>query len=91
MLSDGQKIYIPKLSETQNSVSVNGVSTGNISSKININSAGASDLDSLPGIGSVTAQKIIDARPYSAIEDLLNRKIVSQKVFDQIKEKISIY
>ena len=91
-LTDGQKIYIPKLSDAQKTGVVDGVSMdSSFSSKININSASTSDLDSLSGIGVVTAQKIIDARPYNSIDDLLNRKIVSSKVFEQIKDKISVY
>ena len=91
-LTDGQKIYIPKLSDMKKTGVVDGVSMdSSFSSKININSASISDLDSLSGIGVVTAQKIIDARPYNSIDDLLNRKIVSSKVFEQIKDKISVY
>ncbi len=56
--------------------------------KININTAAFSELDTLPGIGPVTAQKIITNRPYSSIEDLLTKKILSKSVFDKIKEKI---
>jgi len=44
----------------------------------------------LPGIGAVTAKKIIDARPYQDIAELVTKKILSQKVFDQIKEKLSL-
>lgn len=87
-LSDGAKIYIPKLGENaENLVSGSSFSTG----LININTASEKELDTLPGIGSVTANKIISGRPYLSINDLLDKSIVSSKVFTQIKEKITAY
>lgn len=56
--------------------------------KISINTATFSELDSLPGIGPTTAQKIISNRPYSSIKELLTKKIVSKSVFEKIKGKI---
>lgn len=88
-LSDSAKIYIPKVGES--SVQSSNSSVVSSSGLININSASSSELDSLPGIGLVTAQKIIDNRPYSQIEDLRNKKIVGQSVFEKIKDKISLY
>ena len=87
-VSDGSKIYIPRLGESvQADVSNSGI-VGNTGS-ISINSSGAQELDSLPGIGPVTAEKIISSRPYGSINDLLDKKVVSEKVFNQIKDKIS--
>jgi len=92
-LTDGAKIYVPSIGEA-----VNGASALNTSSEgviigtlININSASESQLDTLPGIGPVTAQKIIVGRPYGSVDELLNKKIVGAKVFGQIKDKISVY
>lgn len=42
--------------------------------KISLNNATASQLDSLPGIGTVTANKIIENRPYSSVEEILDKK-----------------
>lgn len=58
---------------------------------ININSATLAELDQLPGIGKILAQKIISNRPYSTIEDLLNKKVINKSVFEKIKSQISIY
>jgi competence protein ComEA len=85
-LADGQKVYIPKIGETEKVLS--STTTSNSPALININQASEKELDSLPGIGLVTAAKIINARPYSAIEDLINKKIVTSKVYSQIKDKI---
>lgn len=87
-LTDGQKIYIRRIGEDI-LTGASAVATGETQVAIDINSAGTKELDSLPGVGLVTAQKIIDNRPYQKIEDLLTKKVVSSRVFDSIKDKIA--
>lgn len=92
-ITDGGKLYIPKIGETpvaQNTTETTESTTvlGSDSSTININSATADQLDSLPGIGTVTAGKIISGRPYSSVQDLLTKQIVGQKEFDKIKDLV---
>lgn len=92
---DGSKIYIPSVGEvsglTSSPSTSSGSSTGDSSSNlININSASENELDSLSGVGIVTTAKIIDNRPYSTVEELLSKKIVSRTVFEKIKDKISV-
>ncbi len=61
-----------------------------VEQKISINTASQEELDTLPGIGKVTAEKIIKNRPYSSIEELLTKKIVGKSVYDKIKDKIAL-
>lgn len=58
--------------------------------KININSASMEELDTLPGVGKVTAQKIINNRPYQSIEELLTKKVVGKSVYEKIKDLVSL-
>lgn len=55
---------------------------------VDINSASKEELSTLPGIGDVYSQKIIDGRPYNTKRDLLTKKIVPQAAYDQAKDKI---
>jgi competence ComEA-like helix-hairpin-helix protein len=55
--------------------------------KIDINTANLQQLDQIIGVGPVTAQKIIDARPYSSIDDLLRVKGIGPATLQKIKEQ----
>ena len=62
--------------------------------KVNINTSTKEVLTSLSGIGEAKAQKIIDYRNenglFKSIEDLKNVTGISEKLFEQIKEFITI-
>ncbi|MBP9716694.1 MAG: ComEA family DNA-binding protein [Candidatus Levybacteria bacterium] len=85
-VSDGLKIYIPRTGEEILTEEVAGEASGSV---MNVNTASATDLESLPGIGAVTAASIIESRPFGQIDELLSRKIVGEATFEKIKDKIS--
>lgn len=97
-LADEEKIYVPIKGEqlpqiiAQSGLGNNNGSTEN--DKININTASLQELDSLPGIGPVTAQRIIDYRnkngPFKSIDEIKNVNRIGDKIFEQIKDKITI-
>lgn len=93
-LSDGSKVYVPvegdltSVSSLSGQTEVAGVST---QAKVNINTSSQSEIEALPGIGPVTAAKIISGRPYQQADDLLNKKVVSKSVFEKIKDSIVLY
>lgn len=64
------------------------------SEKININSASKEELDSLPGVGEVTAQKIIDYREenkeFKSIDEIKNVKGIGENKFNDLKDYICI-
>ncbi|GAG45667.1 unnamed protein product, partial [marine sediment metagenome] len=87
-LHDEDQVLVPRLGEQGNPDSASN------DEKIGINSASAALLDTLPGIGEVRSQSIVDSRqrdgPFSRIEELVERKLIPQSVFDQIRELITV-
>ena len=97
-VTDGQKIYIPKVGEeVKGNASITSSSSssgggGEVSGGlININTATQKELETLWGIGPVYAQNIIEQRPYSSVEELLSKKVVKQNVYDKNKETLTVY
>ncbi len=55
---------------------------------MDINTASEKDLATLKGIGEVRAKAIVKGRPYKGKDDLVHKKILTQKVYDAIKDEI---
>jgi competence protein ComEA len=97
-LSDGQQIHVPALGEVVAATPAPGGPAGAGQSPgsgglIDINHASAEELDTLPGIGPVTAAKLIDARtqaPFTTVEELQTRGVVGQSTFDKLRDLITV-
>ncbi len=102
VLEDGMKINIPSKNESRNEASNNtenyttkenlNSSNNAKTSKVNINSATQTELETLPGIGPSTALKIINYRKekgkFNKIEDIKNVNGIGESKFNKIKEFI---
>ena len=55
---------------------------------MDINSASEKDLATLPGIGEARAKAIVKGRPYKGKNELKDKKIVPDNVYDGIKDKV---
>ena len=55
---------------------------------MDINSASEKELATLKGIGDVRAKAIVKGRPYKGKDELVQKKIIPQNVYDDIKEQI---
>ena len=98
VLEDAAKIYIPNLNDDEDtgiiSSEIASSTPSNKNQKININKANAQDLESVPGIGPSTAEKIVTYRnengKFSSIDDLKNVTGIGEKKFESIKDYISV-
>ena len=55
---------------------------------MDINTASEKDLATLPGIGEARAKAIVKGRPYKGKNELKDKKIVPDNVYDGIKDKV---
>lgn len=90
-VSDGQKVIIYSFDESRE---VQQQSQSAEAGKVNINKADSSELQTVPGIGPATAQKIIEYRQnnggFDSLEDLKNVKGIGEKTFESMKEYITV-
>lgn len=96
---DEEYIYIPNENdedaEFQNTNNLSTITNVNQNtSLININKANITELKTLPGIGDVLANRIIEYRSekgeFKSIEDLKNVSGIGDKKFSDIKDKVTV-
>lgn len=91
-LADGQQIVVPKRIDPilASLVPIASPTVG----RVNLNLAGVAELDRLPGVGPVTAQRIVAYReqhgPFSTVEQLREAKLVSAATFEKIKDLVEV-
>ncbi len=93
-LKDGEKVRVPARGETGVVATPAPVTDpATAGSLIDINHASADELDTLPGVGPVTAGKIISAReeaPFAAADELVSRGVMGQATYDKLSSLITV-
>lgn len=90
LIRDGDRIVVPSRDDAP---ATSGGGPGATAGLVDLNRASAEELDTLPGIGPVTAAKILASRtdqPFHSVNDLLDRKLVGAKTFDKLKPLVTV-
>ena len=89
-LADGQQIVVPKTGNPQ--LAGVAASPSPTFGRVSINTASVAELDRLPGVGPVTAQRIVAYReqkgPFPTVEHLRTANLVNKATFEKIKDLI---
>ncbi|MBI4730001.1 MAG: helix-hairpin-helix domain-containing protein [Acidobacteria bacterium] len=96
-LADGERIYVPRRGEVPpNGAAADGGGSGGAASggKLNINAASERDLEGLPGVGPVLAQRIVEYRtqhgPFRSVRDLLKVEGIGEKKFSSLEPYVTV-
>lgn len=95
LVRDGDRIIVPSRDGpvAASPAAGGGASGGPGGHLIDLNHATAAELDTLPGVGPVTADKIIASRaekPFGSIDELTERGLIGAKAFEKIKPLITV-
>jgi len=103
LVEDGSKIHVPTAEELVSTTSADAdVASGEVTGSsgaasgglVNINTATAEQLQSLPGVGEATAAAIIQDRgqngPFSSCEDLMRVSGIGEKKYAKVEARICV-
>ena len=93
-LADGTQILVPREGEAGVVPPVAAGSGSVAGALVNINNASASELEILPGIGEVIAQRIVDHRtangPFASVDQLLDVSGIGDAILGSIRELVTV-
>lgn len=102
-LVDSQKVFIPpegyvwQNSQTEDNLSGKNAHEGSVSSNssnanscISVNSASQKELMDLVGVGEVRSANIISNRPYTSLIELLDKKVLTEKIMSDNQQLLCL-
>jgi competence protein ComEA len=98
-LRDQQQVVVPRVGEPDVAPPAGSTPPGRsgeipLSAKVNINTATADELDTLPGVGATTARRILDYRaahgPFKSIEDIQQVTGIGDATYQKLKDLITV-
>jgi competence protein ComEA len=98
VLRDGDQVIVPSRDDAAGAPVASGGAAGGAPNgapggPVDLNRASASELDALPGIGPVTAAKIIAAReerPFTSLDDLRARKVLGSATLEKLTDLVVV-
>lgn len=95
-LSDGEQVFVPTASEVEAAGSANGTSAGawRPDGKLDLNQATAADLEELPGVGPVLAERIVAWReqngPFASVGQLREVSGIGERTLQRLADHVTV-
>jgi competence protein ComEA len=94
-LVDGSQILVPKQGPAGTPAAAGATGSGSApGALINVNTASATDLEALPGVGEVIAQAIVDYRtengPFTSVDQLLDVSGIGDATLADIRDLVTV-
>jgi competence protein ComEA len=93
-LVDGTQVLVPKESQSPPTTETGTGTVSGATGLVNVNSATNTELETLPGIGEVIAQAIVDHRtengPFTSVEQLVDVSGIGDATLETIRELVTV-
>jgi competence protein ComEA len=92
-LVDGEQVRIPARGQAATAAPPTGTPGAPAAGPLDLNTATAEQLDTLPGVGEVTAGRIVayrSAHPFTSVDELLEVPGIGQRRFEQLKDLVTV-
>jgi competence protein ComEA len=92
-LVDGEQVRIPARGQAATAAPPSGAPGAPAAGPLDLNTATAEQLDTLPGVGEVTAGRIVayrSAHPFTSVDELLEVPGIGQRRFEQLKDLVTV-
>lgn len=94
LVVDAQQVLVPRRAATPLGTGGQGTGPPSAGQKINLNLSTAEDLESLPGIGEVLAQRILEHResngPFTSVDQLLEVSGIGESRLEDIRDEVTV-
>jgi competence protein ComEA len=98
LLVDGQQVYVARVGEAPPLAAPAGgtaaAGPAPPAPLVDLNTASATELEELPGIGPTTAEAIVDHRerngPFAAVDDLLDVRGIGDAKLEQLRDRVTV-
>lgn len=95
VVADGERLYVPRVGEPVPAVvgPASPPASSPPAGPLDLNAAGATELDRLPGIGPATAQAIVEHReqhgPFAAVDDLEEVRGIGPAKLEALRDQVT--
>jgi competence protein ComEA len=92
-LVDGEQVRIPARGQAAPAAAAPAGTSAGQAGPLDLNTATAEQLDTLPGVGEVTAGRIVayrTAHPFTSVDELLEVPGIGQRRFEQLKDLVTV-
>ncbi|MDP8987994.1 MAG: helix-hairpin-helix domain-containing protein, partial [Actinomycetota bacterium] len=90
-LTDGERVYVPRVGEAAPLADAAG-GVDEATGLVDVNTAGAEQLEALPGVGPATAKAILDERArrgrFATVDDLLDVRGIGPAKLEALRDQV---
>lgn len=94
LLADGTQVVVPKAGSTTAAGTSGTTGSSSGTTLVNVNTASETELETLPGVGPVTAAAIIDYRtqngPFATVDDLVDVSGIGPSTLEQMRPFVTV-